>query len=553
MMWQVDFGKRDSRGFQEVIDPNAKEDKHTGIHFMPAEGYKLEDYEISISSDESSKNNIACQDVYIKLLAKPRNNSIVMIDSQTNLAFEDGLTLAVDGPITIGKCKNVKIKSYDFGREVTLKGGLSFKDISDSIIRFEKPREKTKKEIANGLVSFNTIHKVDISIPENVKKAEIRDNFNGGMAILKGAPLNRVGISAFEIVMGSCNYSFHTQYSSLDISADIIKCESATFSSEYNGAIEVKSGKKDERSEFKAKEVDFSFYGNGILKAYTPTLIFDRVKINNNGSFIPIQIKNSTILVSPLIFFCSEALTLTNSTVTCKDGVNFYKTTIENSTIELAATPGKQNSFVVAEVYNSSIKNFTGDLRGTLNDASIDNLTMGENASINIQPPQRDFEYHIRVSYAFCNISGVEIKKDSLLSVSGNSSEFLNKQYASSPVSIKNSVVEGGSTYIYGDALFEANNSVFKKTRVGITNGYKYTTSLDSVVFSGKVDLSNVKEVVFSSLNESAIRGDIAPVSVRDQSIDVQNIPDYDSYLAIKEAQINPNASTKVTSEIEII
>lgn len=373
------------------------------------------------------------------------------------------------------------------------------------------------------------------------------------MAILKGAPLNRVGISAFEIVMNACNYSFHTQYSSLDISADIVRCESATFSSEYNGAIEVKSGKKDERSEFKAKEADFSFYGNGILKAYTPTLIFDSVKINHNGSFTPIKITNSAILISPLIFFCSDALSLTNSTVTCKDGVNFYKTTIENSTIELASTPGKQNSFIVAEVYNSSIKNFTGDLRGALNDASIDNLTMGENASINIRPPQRDFEDQIRVSYAFCNISGVEIKKDSLLSISGNSSEFLNKEYASSPVSIKNSVVEGGSTYIYGDALFEANNSVFKKTRVGITNGYKYTTSLDSVVFSGKVDLSNVKEVLFSSLNESAIRGDVAPVSVRDQSIDGQNIPDYDSYLAIKEAQINPNASTKLTNEIEVL
>ena len=137
--------------------------------------------------------------------------------------------------------------------------------------------------------------------------------------------------------------------------------------------------------------------------------------------------------------------------------------------------------------------------------------------------------------------------------ISGNSSEFLNKEYASSPVSIKNSVVEDGSTYIYGDALFEANNSVFKKTRVGITNGYKYTTSLDSVVFSGKVDLSNVKEVIFSSLNESAIRGDIAPVSVRDQSIDGQNIPDYDSYLAIKEAEQNHNTSTKLTNVIELI
>ena len=73
------------------------------------------------------------------------------------------------------------------------------------------------------------------------------------------------------------------------------------------------------------------------------------------------------------------------------------------------------------------------------------------------------------------------------------------------------------------------------------------------MVFSGKVDLSNVKEVLFSSLNESAIRGDIAPVSVRDQSIDGQNIPDYDSYLAIKEAQINPNASTKLTNEIEAL
>lgn len=398
MKWLCDYTKQDQRGFREVLDPNAKEEyKHTGIHLMPADGYTLENYDINLSSDDSSKNKIACQDVYIKLLGKPEDTSAIIIDSQTNIAFEDGLVLAVKGPITLGRCENVKIKSHDFGREVALKGGFSLKGVTDSIIRFEKPREEMKKPITDGLVSFNKVHKVDISIPENVKKAEIRDNFNGGMAILKGAPLNRVGISAFEIVMGSCNYSFHTQYSSLDISADIVRCESATFSSEYNGAIEVKSGKKDERSEFKAKEADFNFYGNGILKAYTPTLIFDRVKINNNGSFIPIQIKNSTILVSPLIFFCSEALTLTNSTVTCKDGVNFYKTTIENSTVELAATPGKQNSFIVAEVYNSSIKNLTGDLRGALNDASIDNLTMGENASINIQPPQRDFEDKIRV------------------------------------------------------------------------------------------------------------------------------------------------------------
>ena len=242
MMWLCDYGKKDSRGFREVIDPNAKEEyKHTGIHLMPAEGYTLENYDINLSSDDSSKNKIACQDVYIKLLGKPEDTSAIIIDSQTNIAFEDGLVLAVKGPITLGKCKNLKIKSHDFGREVTLKGGFSLKGVTDSIIRFEKPREEMKKEIADGLVSFNKVHKVDISIPENVKKAEIRDNFNGGLAILKGAPLNRIGISAFEIVMGSCNYSFHTQYSSLDISADIVRCESATFSSEYNGAIEVKS------------------------------------------------------------------------------------------------------------------------------------------------------------------------------------------------------------------------------------------------------------------------------------------------------------------------
>lgn len=308
MKWLCDYTKQDQRGFREVLDPNAKEDKHTGIHLMAADGYILENYDINLSSDDSSKNKIACQDVYIKLLGKPEDTSAIIIDSQTNIAFEDGLVLAVKGPITLGKCKNLKIKSHDFGREVTLKGGFSLKGVTDSIIRFEKPREEMKKPITDGLVSFNKVHKVDISIPENVKKAEIRDNFNGGMAILNGAPLNRIGISAFEIVMGSCNYSFHTQYSSLDISADIVRCESATFSSEYNGAIEVKSGKKDERSEFKAKEADFNFYGNGILKAYTPTLIFDSVKINHNGSFTPIKITNSTILVSPLIFFCSEAL-----------------------------------------------------------------------------------------------------------------------------------------------------------------------------------------------------------------------------------------------------
>ena len=550
MKWQVDFGKKDSKGFQEVIDPNAKEDKHTGIYLMPADSYKLEDYKINISSDNSNKNNIDCQDVYIKLLSKPKDSSEVIIDSQTSIAFEDGLILAVKGPITLGRCENVKIKSHDANRVVALKGGLLLKDILDSTIRFEKPREEIKKEIANGLVSFNKVRRLDISIPENVKKVEIKDNFNGATAIPKGAPLNRIGISAFEIVMDSCIYSFKTQYSSLDISADIVKCKGALFNSEYNGAIEVKSGKKDEHSEFKAEEADFNFYGNGILKAYTPTLIFERMK---SGQAMPIKITNSTILVSPLIFFCSDVLILTNSTVTCKDGVNFGKTIIENSTLELASTPGKQNSFIAAEIYDSSIKNLTGDLRGILNDVSINNLTMGDNTSIKVEPPERVFDDKVRVSYAFCNISGIKIKDNSSLNISANSNKFLDKEYNFSPIKISNTVVEGGSNYIYKDTLIEINNSVLKNAQVGIINNYQYTTILSNSVFAGDVELLHAKEVAFSEITNSKITGNhLNPFILKNQSIKNQNISNCDDYLKNTKAQeVNPLLST--TKDIEIL
>lgn len=66
MKWLCDYTKQDQRGFREVLDPNAKEDKHTGIHLMPADGYKLENYDINLSSDDSSKNKIACQDIYVQ-------------------------------------------------------------------------------------------------------------------------------------------------------------------------------------------------------------------------------------------------------------------------------------------------------------------------------------------------------------------------------------------------------------------------------------------------------------------------------------------------------
>lgn len=553
MKWLCDYTKQDQRGFREVLDPNAKEEyKHTGIHLMAADGYILENYDINISSDDSIKNKIACQDVYIKLLGKPEDISAIIIDSQTNIAFEDGLVLAVKGPITLGKCKNLKIKSHDFGREATLEGGLFLRGVTDSIIRFAEPRAETLKSIKNGLVSFDTINKLDISIPENVKKAKFYNNFNITMAIPKEGTLNRIKISAFDILMNSCSYDFKSQYGSLNISADVVKCESNTFSSKYINGIEVNSTKEGERSEFKANGADFCFEANGVIKAYTPTLIFDRMK---NGPTMPVRVTNSAILVSPLIFFCSDALTLSNSTVTCNNGgVNFGKAIIENSTVELSATPGKQNAFIIAEIHESSVKNFTGDLKGVLNDVTINNLTMEENTSIKIEPPQRVFgENATRVSYTFCNISGVTIKKDSSLNVSGNASEYLNKEYDFSPVSITNSIVEGGATYIYGDALLEANNSVFKNVKLGITNGYQYATHFDSAVLSGKVDLASVKEVAFSDLNESAISGGIAPITVRDQSIDNQNITDYGSYLAIKEAQINPNASTKITNEIEVL
>ena len=80
MKWLCDYGRQDQRGFREVLDPNAKEDKHTGIHLMAADGYILENYDINLSSDDSSKNKIACQDVYIKLLGKPEDTSAIIID-----------------------------------------------------------------------------------------------------------------------------------------------------------------------------------------------------------------------------------------------------------------------------------------------------------------------------------------------------------------------------------------------------------------------------------------------------------------------------------------
>ena len=553
MKWQVSFGKKDSKGFQEVIDPNAQDStKHTGIYLMPADGYKLEDYEINISNDNSSKNNIDCQDIYIKLLSKPKDSSEVIIDSQTNIAFEDGLILAVKGPITLGRCENVKIKSHDTNRVVTLKGGLLLEDILDSTIRFEKPREEIKKEIANGLVSFNKVRRLDISIPENVKKVEIKNNFNGATAIPKGVSLNRVELSAFEIVTDSCIYSFKTQYSSLDISADIVKCEGALFNSEYNGAIKVKSVKKEEHTKFKVEGADFNFYGNGILNAYTPTLIFEKLK-KKNGPSIPIKITNGAILVSPLIFFCYDALTLTDSTVTCKDGVNFGKTIIENSTLELASTPGKENSFIVAEIHNSSIKNLTGDLRGILNDVSINNLTMGDNTSIKVEPPERVFDDKVRTSYAFCNISGVEIKDNSSLNISANSNKFLDKEYNFSPIKISNTVVEGGSNYIYRDTLVEINNSVLKNAQVSIINSYQYTTILSNSVFAGDVELVHAKEIAFSEIVTSKITGDRSnPFILKNQSIKNQNISDWNDYLKNAKTQ-EPNPLLLTTKDIEIL
>lgn len=112
-----------------------------------------------------------------------------------------------------------------------------------------------------------------------------------------------------------------------------------------------------------------------------------------------------------------------------------------------------------------------------------------------------------------------------------------------------------GAKIITNNGFVATNDNFGKKT---VLSGFAYQNEKNQSNsyfsgFTGKVDLSNVKEVLFSSLNESAIRGDVAPVSVKDQSIDGQNIPDYDSYLAIKEAQINPNASTKITNEIEVL
>lgn len=507
MKWLCDYTKQDQRGFREVLDPNAKEDKHTGIHLMAADGYILENYDINISSNESSKNNIACQDVYIKLLAKPEDNSAIIIDSQTSIAFEDGLTLAIEGPITLGGCKNLKIKSHDFGREVALKGGFSLKGVTDSIIRFEKPREEMKKPITDGLVSFNKVHKVDISIPENVKKAEIRDNFNGGMAILKGAPLNRIVISAFEILMSSCRYSFNTQYSSLDISADIVRCESATFSSEYNGAIEVKSGKKDERSEFKAKEADFNFtnVGEGTVNLSDTNVLSNSI-VSTYDKTANLNLSGARLSGSAIHFTQND------------DHVYKIKTLIAN---------------------HSNIDNAAGTFSGTIENAKVDYLTFKPGSSLYLNMRDRDYK---DTHYEVKNLTLEEDAKFLIVPTYGfNDNE---KEPIIDKICSLENVVAQGESEITGYVHFDMFNSVVSNFR-GSFSGESYRTNLSNSMFSGECDIKGVKSIDTSSVENSSIRGNNA--EIRNEMI--KNLTNYSG----AQRKSNENAGLANTKELDLL
>lgn len=527
-----------------------------GVNFSIPNGMNIEDYPIRIEEfDSSGKRKLRpCQNLKVILANPPKETDVVIfsidagIVSTTNTALKIERELIVRNnnnmELTLPEVKGAKpyLTFYKLNIESNKDSSLSFSRLSskngESILskeNFISLRTQTSTYSGNSNINF-VVHSGFVNFDILGHKGESNKE--------------RVTVICDALVSNLFNNDIKATY---DLSAggyqDTITLTFVSDVVSFGGAkYELSCPTKitcEDKTIKENKENSILFIDRG-------------TKIIGQGSaaFLTVTSKNfnitrdSTTTIEGFNFInvgegttnLSDTNVFSNSTICTYDktaNLNLSDARLSGSAINFTQSNDHVYKIKTLIANNSNIDNATGTFSGTIKNAKVDYLTFKPGSSLYLNMRDRDYK---DTHYEVKNLTLEDGARLVVVPTYGfNDNE---KEPITDKVCSLENVVAQGESEITGYVHFDMFNSVVSNFRCGFSRE-SYRTNLSNSMFSGECDISGVKSIDTSSVENSSIRGNNA--EVRNEMI--KNLTNYSG----AQRESNENAGLANTKEIEIL
>jgi hypothetical protein len=532
-----------------------KEGEHDmGVNFAIPEGTRVEDYPIRIEEfDSSGKRKLRpCQNLKVVLANPPKETDVVIFSIDAGIVSTTDTALKIEKELIVRNNSNMELTLPE------VKGAkpyltfykLNIESNKDSALLFTRLSSKSGENIPNK-ETFRSLreHTSTYSGNSNINFVVHSGFVNFDILSNKGeSNKERISVICDALVSNLFNNDIKATYNlsaggyqetiTLTLDSDIVNAGGTKYELSCPTKIvcEDKTIKENKESSILYIDGRTKIIGQGSAAFLTAT--------SKNFNII----RNSTTTIEGFNFInvgegtvnLSDTNVFSNSTICTYDktaNLNLSGARLSGSAINFTQSNDHIYKIKTLIANNSNIDNAAGTFSGTIENAKVDYLTFSPGSSLYLNMRDRDYK---DTQYEVKNLTLEEDAKFLIVPTYGfNDSE---KEPIIDKICSLENVVAQGDSEITGYVHFDMFNSVVSNFR-GSFSRESYRTNLSNSMFSGECNISGVKSIDTSSVENSSIRGNNA--EIRNEMI--KNLTNYSG------ARSNENTGLANTKELEIL
>ena len=534
------------------IDKDGEHDM--GVNFAISEGTKIEDYLIRIGEfDSSGKRKLRpCQNLKVILANPPKETDVVIFSIDAGVVSNTDTALKIEKELVVRNNKNMELTLPEVKG---VKPYLTFYKLNiesnkDSALLFTRLSSKSGEKISNK-ETFRSLreHTSTYSGNSNINFVVHSGFVNFDILSNKGeSNKEKTSVICDALVSNLFNNDIKATYNlsaggyqesiTLTLDSDIVNAGGTKYELSCPTKIvcEDKTIKENKESSILYIDGRTKIIGQGSSAFLTVTsknfnITRDSTTTINGFNFI--NIGEGTVNLS-------DTNALSNSIVSTYDkraNLNLSDARLSGSAINFIQSDDHVYKIKTLIANNSNIDNATGTFSGTIENAKVDYLTFKPGSSLYLNMRDRDYK---DTHYEVKNLTLEDDARLVVVPTYGfNDNE---KEPITDKVCSLENIVAQGDSEITGYVHFDMFNSVVSNFR-GSFSRESYRTNLSNSMFSGECDISGVKSIDTSSVENSSIRGNHAEI----KNEMIKNLTNYSG----AQRESNKNAGLANTKEIE--
>lgn len=532
-----------------------KEGEHDmGVNFAIPEGTNIEDYPIKIEEfDSSGKRKLRpCQNLKVILANPPKETEVVIFSIDAGIVSTTDTALKIEKELIVRNNNNMELTLPD------VKGAkpyltfykLNIESNKDSALSFSRLSSKNGESILSkeNFISLRT-QTSTYSGNSNINFVVHSGFVNFDLLSNKGeSNKERTSVICDALVSNLFNNDIKATYNlgeggyqetiTLTLDSDIINASGTKYELSCPTKIvcEDKTIKENKESSILYIDGRTKIIGQGsaaFLTATSKNFNITRSSTITIQGFNFINVGEGTINLSDTNEFSNSTICTYDKTA----NLNLSGARLSGSAINFTQSNDHIYKIKTLIANNSNIDNAAGTFSGTIENAKVDWLTFKPSSSLYLNMRDRDYK---DTQYEVKNLTLEEDAKFLIVPTYGfNDSE---KEPIIDKICSLENVVAQGDSEITGYVHFDMFNSVVSNFR-GSFSRESYRTNLSNSMFSGECNISGVKSIDTSSVENSSIRGNNA--EIRNEMI--KNLTNYSG------ARSNENTGLANTKELEIL